>query len=416
VNAVESAIAAALPDIFEDSVPTAHAAPASSDIIPEGQRDATLTQVAGRLRRIGLPPETIAAALHVENRRRCVPPLSDFEVEKIARSVGRYTPSSPSMPLKGYTLAELAGHVFPERKVVFEREGTAVFRAGHLGEVYALRGIGKTWFTQTLALVAATGGSALGFSSPEPYNVAYIDGEMASREIQDRFAQLSRALEVPLTENLTVIAADWQAEFLPRLDTDAGQPAVEPFVAAADVVIIDNRSCLFDPEGEKDPVAWQPAQDWLLALRRRGKAVLLVHHSNRQGGARGHSKAEDPLNLLIKLTRPEDYSQDHGARFIVAFDKVRGAFGAAVAPFEAHLTESGWESERQDGSDTGTTQNRLCAYLRLAARARDWPKSASAAIRGAKLQKSEGLRVWGELLDAGKVVRSPAGFLLAEGR
>ena len=35
------------------------------------------------------------------------------------------------------------------------------------------------------------------------------------------------------------------------------------FVDAADLVILDNRSCLFDPEGEKDASAWQPAQEWL---------------------------------------------------------------------------------------------------------------------------------------------------------
>src|SRR6185295_5195824 len=109
-----------------------------------------------------------------------------------------------------------------------------------------------------------------------------------------------------------------------RLDTEEGQQFIEPVVDAADLVILDNRSCLFDPEGEKDPTAWQPAQDWLLSLRRRGKAVLLGHHSNRQGGARGHSKSEDPMNLLVRLTRPEDYSQEQGARFLVTFDKCRG--------------------------------------------------------------------------------------------
>ena len=74
-----------------------------NEIIPEGQRDTTLTQIAGKLRRLGFPAETIAAALHVENRRRCAVPLSESEIEKIARSVARYAadpvasrpPSSP---------------------------------------------------------------------------------------------------------------------------------------------------------------------------------------------------------------------------------------------------------------------------------------------------------------------------------
>src|SRR5580765_7704032 len=111
---------------------------------------------------------------------------------------------------------------------------------------------------------------------------------MASDELQERFANLCRLLRVPAPSlwdagALTVIGADWQPDYLPRLDTREGQEAIEPCVEQADVIQFDNRSCLFDPEGEKDPTAWQPAQDYCLSLRRRGKAVMLAHHSNRQG-------------------------------------------------------------------------------------------------------------------------------------
>src|SRR5262249_1689565 len=151
--------------------------------------------------------------------------------------------------------------------------------------------------------------------TPEPCRVLYVDGEMDSREIQERFERLNMQMcaTVPplerngvfeaLNTNLVVVGADWQETFVPRLDTREGQEAIEPFVAEADLIILDNRSCLFDPEGEKDASAWQPAQDWLLSLRKRGKATWCVHHSNRQGGARGHSKSEDILNLMMKLTR-----------------------------------------------------------------------------------------------------------------
>jgi hypothetical protein len=114
----------------------------------------------------------------------------------------------------------------------------------------------------------------------------------------------------------------------------------------ADVVIADNRSCLFDPEGEQDPSAWQPAQEWLLSLRRRGKAVIVVHHSNRQGGARGIGKAEDVLDLVIKLARPDDYSASQGARFVLSYEKTRGIpGGAALRSFVAALTPNGWTRE-----------------------------------------------------------------------
>jgi len=60
--------------------------------IPEGKRNCTLTSIAGSMRMCGHSGAGIAAALHVANRERCVPPLSDSEVEKIAASVSRYEP------------------------------------------------------------------------------------------------------------------------------------------------------------------------------------------------------------------------------------------------------------------------------------------------------------------------------------
>lgn len=66
------------------------------NVIIEGERNDTLARDAGAMRRRGLSEEGILAALLVENRNRCQPPLSEEEVARIARSVARYTPVSPS--------------------------------------------------------------------------------------------------------------------------------------------------------------------------------------------------------------------------------------------------------------------------------------------------------------------------------
>jgi putative DNA primase/helicase len=69
--------------------------PASSpdDPIAQGERNARLTSLAGAMRRHGCTAETIQEALLAENGRRCIPPLVDTEVERIAASVGRYVPA-----------------------------------------------------------------------------------------------------------------------------------------------------------------------------------------------------------------------------------------------------------------------------------------------------------------------------------
>ena len=309
----------------------------------------------------------------------------------------------------GYTLEDLARHTFPERRALLQRGETAIVREGYIVQIDAKRGTGKTLFKQTLALVAATSHPALGFSAPSVFRVLDVDGEMASREIQERYVNLCARLNVPPPPSLTVVAADWQDGFIPRLDTEAGQAAIEPFVEQADLILLDNRSCLFDPDSEKDPSAWQPAQDWLLSLRRRGKAVVIIHHSNRMGGARGHSKPEDVMNVLINLARPEDYRADQGARFVVTFEKSRGAYGSAVAPFMAQLTIDGWKTESADGHQQSSAADRLLDYIRLAHRAGERPKSATAAITGARINRNAGFAAWAELAKRGDIQKHHEG-------
>lgn len=64
-----------------------------SDPIPDGQRNQTLTSIAGYLRDAGLSQSAIEASLRVVNIERCKPPIDDAEVKKIAWSVARYEPS-----------------------------------------------------------------------------------------------------------------------------------------------------------------------------------------------------------------------------------------------------------------------------------------------------------------------------------
>ncbi|BFG72107.1 hypothetical protein PTKU46_01400 [Paraburkholderia terrae] len=63
--------------------------PAGSTIA-EGGRNNALASLAGTLHHRGVSAEVLSAALHAENRTRCVPPLPDSEIEAIVRSVSKY--------------------------------------------------------------------------------------------------------------------------------------------------------------------------------------------------------------------------------------------------------------------------------------------------------------------------------------
>lgn len=78
--------------------------------IPEGQRESELCKQAGAMRRKGMSPEAIEAALLIENRSRCNPPLDENDIHRIAQSIGSYAPESkpdkPSFPLTDLGNAE----------------------------------------------------------------------------------------------------------------------------------------------------------------------------------------------------------------------------------------------------------------------------------------------------------------------
>jgi hypothetical protein len=60
--------------------------------IREGQRNGSLTKLAGAMRRVGADEATILAALLHKNETHCKPPMERGEVETIAASVARYAP------------------------------------------------------------------------------------------------------------------------------------------------------------------------------------------------------------------------------------------------------------------------------------------------------------------------------------
>lgn len=315
--------------------------------------------------------------------------------------------------LIAYDMNELAAKVFPRRMAILTRYGKTVMKAGEVVELYASRGVGKTNLLQSLAVGMASGVDVLGFGVPRRVKVAYLDGEMTGEMTQERLVRFCESLNASPGDHLRVVCADWQADPMARLDTPEGQAGVYDVVTWADVVIIDNRSCLFDAEGETDPSAWTPASDWIFSLRRAGKLVIIVHHSNRMGGARGHSKPEDAMDHLIKLTRPEDYTPEQGARFTVEWEKSRGVFGDAVAPFTARLKDGRWEIESSEKSRGDAIEKRLLEYLRIMDEVNERPKSATATVRGAGVMKAPGLKAFKKLLTDKKIIQSDGGFLPA---
>jgi hypothetical protein len=68
------------------------AAPAASNGLIQGNRNAGLTSLAGSMRQFGMTEAEILAAISIANETRCEIPLPSSEIQQIARSVSRYEP------------------------------------------------------------------------------------------------------------------------------------------------------------------------------------------------------------------------------------------------------------------------------------------------------------------------------------
>ena len=209
--------------------------------------------------------------------------------------------------------------------------------------IHAWRGIGKTWVTLSLGLSVSTGAPFFKWPTVSPRGVLLVDGEMSTPDLRTRIAMLMKGSggKEPVCQ-FNLITHDLQERGIPSLDTSTGQDYIEQKLDGIGLLILDNISTLFrggarSTSDENDSSSWNTAQEWLLALRKRGIVVVLVHHSGKSGAQRGTSKREDILDSVIQLRRPSDYLDVQGARFEWRFEKLRGASGKEIEPFDAQL-------------------------------------------------------------------------------
>lgn len=205
--------------------------------------------------------------------------------------------------------------------------------------LHAYRGVGKTYLALEIAVAIASGTNFLHWRANRPSGVLYVDGEMPGHMLQGRLRKMTQRLP-SANLPLRIITPVMQSNPMPDLATDEGTEAIEQHITdLTKLIILDNLSTLVRSGVENDAQSWQPFQDWILKMRRDGIAVFMIHHSGKGKLQRGTSKREDVLDTVLCLERPDDYSADQGARFIINFEKSRTMHGSDTMPFEVQLRE-----------------------------------------------------------------------------
>ena len=243
---------------------------------------------------------------------------------------------TPRQPLRALDVAELAQITFREREPLL----APWLHSQDLCMVFAGRGIGKTHFSIAIAYAVATGGQFLRWEAPQPRKVLYLDGELPGAVMQKRLLMHCPDKD-PAPGMLRIFTPDLvpDGQTLPDLSTYEGQEALETMIEPdTALVVVDNLSAWARSGRENEAESWHPIADWILALRRRGIAVLLVHHAGKGGQQRGTSKREDLLDVVIGLPRPRDYDPQEGAVFVAEFTKGRNLVGEDAESLELRLS------------------------------------------------------------------------------
>ncbi|MDE3055573.1 MAG: AAA family ATPase [Verrucomicrobiota bacterium] len=273
------------------------------------------------------------------------------ELIEIVAKTPDYSPPRKKGTIVVVTLGEFLNMQLPEREMLL----SPFLPSQGLAMIYAKRGVGKTHAALGIASAVARGGKFWKWTAPKPRKVLFIDGEMPGVAIQERLLRIANTddFDALAKGNLRLITPDLQTKPMPDLSLKSGRDAIEEFVVDCDLIIIDNISSLFRSGIENEADSWQPAQDWALDLRRRGKSILFVHHAGKGGQQRGTSKKEDILDAVICLKHPTNYRADQGAHFEVVFEKTRNFAGDAAIPFQVELCEGedglwSWKIEEAD--------------------------------------------------------------------
>lgn len=233
--------------------------------------------------------------------------------------------------------------------------------------IYAGSGVGKTLFTLNASYAIACGGNFLKYAAPKPRKVLYIDGEMAFNEIHQRIMDMVESQgELDFSDNWNLLSHEAVfPEKLPKICTPEGQEFYNKVLTEGkyEVVVFDNISTLSRIDENKSE-EWYVIQDWLISLRAKGLAVIVVHHAGKdKNGYRGTSRMLDVADSAISLQHlsSDDFEGDalKSKSFKVEYQKNRGFGGADSLPFEATLCEGKWSFKSIDLSMMDKILDRL---------------------------------------------------------
>jgi AAA domain/CHC2 zinc finger len=284
------------------------------------------------------------------------------------------------------------------------------FCEGDLGFIFAFRGVGKTWFALATAQSLSTGGKLGDYQAHTPVKVLYIDGEMPPDLMRDRCDGLQGSngqLEFLNHEILFERSGKVLNITRPEIQEAITQRCVKSKVK---VLVLDNLSTLARGMRENEADSWELVNPWLLDLRRRKIAVVIVHHAGRSGEMRGTSKREDNVFWIIALDDAKKNADDkRGARFISRFTKPSRNTQEEVPAYEWHFVTDNATGEVSISHRLAQTMDVFLGLIE------DGVTECSEIAEEMKTSKATVSRIAKQAMKSKKIIKVGREYFLAEG-
>lgn len=246
----------------------------------------------------------------------------------------------------------------PKRKIIMSpwlEEGSLVLISAHPG-------VGKTFLAMEIAAACSWGRRAMDglWQVENPIPVLYIEGEMHWEDLKSR----SKPLKLRKSLLLAKVLYEHKNGYPPLNIADAEgirNPLTEYIIRnGVKLLILDNIYSLvlgLDHNFERE---WSPINQWLLFLRNKGIAVIIVHHTGKSGDQLGTSSRKFNIDYSLMLKKESISKKKSGyCAFRIYVDKQR-------RPVKSHIERIFiWSGHDWEIRDLTKSENKLAEYKKL---------------------------------------------------
>lgn len=225
-----------------------------------------------------------------------------------------HTPPTP------HTLTDILREKITPKKTIW---GCITERSVTL--LYGTTGVGKSNFTLGLSIAVAARENFCGFYVQSQPKIILLDGEM------DRETWANRIRWIRPEDQLNVLCDsisfltrdDFGTGLVPNISLPESQSFYDKIFLPYGMVIIDNLNTTSYPRNDRDGEIQQflRVMPWLLKMRDSGKAVILIHHTNKSGQQMGSVLKEQIADNVIRLDKISSNSDN--LDFKIVYEKHR---------------------------------------------------------------------------------------------